>query len=653
MSIQHNDQINGYTGSPNVAPNKYVTLTGTISSVGQIVTGVGTSFTTEIYGGGIGDVSYVNNGGWIFNGTDEVVQIKDIVSDTVLVLKQSFTSDLSAGTALLYVPHSRTMQMTLRSGDGTGTVNGVAIGTGGYVGFGFTKSRNARIVEPVIIDGNSDSLNATQMLGVPNEAQVDSDVDIDTTDELGLITYSLYGDTTFDISVENSIAGNTDLQNNVRLLNLNYLAWATGAVENWAYYLESGGDGWNSQEQDAIDRNLDYETVQGGELYHGGVPYGRDFYTEAVELMNGADVTNVVLGVNIASPLCPYSNDGATPDIDWDLIDIGSVCDDIAISVERALNAGLNPIVFECGMELTLNAWEDLVDKTGHIMNPGDPENGGAVVAQLLTWTNTTSSVSIITTIRTLCPNALISIDSKQWDNGTGNYPTWNDEVSSIAGDDIVLRQYYQLETVDLVSYATGRARIAEYPDFFTFIEDTDFNGKKTFISQVASKSAGVIKNTFANGLLICELYQVLARESALRGDILTGITHMNLITMLNENDDFTIKPIFNFMIVLGGLFTSNMTLVPVTFSDADIATNCVVVAFNTATNTRISILNPTANTYTQEGISVNGYAKTFQTTQIYSPTLVITDTNQTVVVDSLNTITIRPYSFSVIVTTN
>ena len=191
MSIQHNDQINGYTGSPNVAPNKYVTLTGTISSVGQIVTGVGTSFTTEIYGGGIGDVSYVNNGGWIFNGTDEVVQIKDIVSDTVLVLKQSFTSDLSAGTALLYVPHSRTMQMTLRSSDGTGTVNGVAIGAGGYVGFGFTKSRNARIVEPVIIDGNSDSLNATQMLGVPNEAQVDSDVEVDTTDELGLITFVL------------------------------------------------------------------------------------------------------------------------------------------------------------------------------------------------------------------------------------------------------------------------------------------------------------------------------------------------------------------------------------------------------------------------------------------------------------------------------
>lgn len=653
MSIQHNDQINTYTGNPNVAPDRYVLLAGTISSVGQLVTGVGTSFLSDITGGGIGTTSYVNTNGWIFNGADETMQIKDVVSDTILVLKQSFTVDLVAGTAVKYVPHSRTAQMTLRSNDGTGTVNGVTLGAKGFTGWGYSRSQNARTIDPVVIDGNNDSVTVSNFLGQPNVEFVDADVEVDTTDELGILSENLLNDTSFDISVQHSISGNTALFNNVALLRLNALAWPTGAVINWSYYMTSGGDGWNSRAQDATDRDLNYETVQGGELYHGGVPYGRDFYTEGIEMAVAAGITKVIIGVNIASPLCPYSNDGINPDIDWDVIDVGSVCDQIAISVERAVNAGLTPIVFELGMEMTLNNWADLVDKTGHIMNPGDPQNGGAVIAQLITWTNTTSTVSIIDTIRALVPNAIISIDSKQWDNVTANYPTWNDEVSSIAGSDIVLRQYYQFEAPTLATYATGRARIAEYPDFFDFIEDTDFNGKKVFISQVASKSAGAIKNTFANGLLICELYMVLARESALRNQILTGITHMNLLTMLNENSGFTIKPIFNFEIVLGGMFADSMTLVPVTFSNADITNNCVAVAFNTGTDVRIAILNPTANTYTQEGLSINGFSKTFQVTQIYSPTLVITDTNQTTVVETSNTITIRPYSFGVIVTTN
>lgn len=84
-------------------------------------------------------------------------------------------------------------------------------------------------------------------------------------------------DTAFDLSVSQSIEGNTTLYSNIGLLNLYGIAYPSGAVINWTYYASSGGDGWNSREQDAIDRGLNYQTVQGGALYNGGNLYGRDF----------------------------------------------------------------------------------------------------------------------------------------------------------------------------------------------------------------------------------------------------------------------------------------------------------------------------------------------------------------------------------------
>lgn len=165
MAIQHNDQIDTYTGDINTAPDKYTTLTGTISSVGSIVTGVGTLFTTEIGGGlsQIGSPTTVKTGGWIFNGTSEVVQIKDVVNNTTLVLTRAFTSDIVAGTALKFVKPSRVNQMSLVAVASGAIVNGVTLSANEATGWGYTASQNVKTCDPIVIDSTAAAVHVTKM----------------------------------------------------------------------------------------------------------------------------------------------------------------------------------------------------------------------------------------------------------------------------------------------------------------------------------------------------------------------------------------------------------------------------------------------------------------------------------------------------------
>ncbi len=164
MAIQHNDQIDTYSGDINTAPDKYTTLTGTLSSVGRVVTGTGTLFMTEIGGGlsEIGSPTTVKTGGWIFNGTSEVVQIKDVIDNTHLVLDEAFTVDVT-GVAVKFVKPSRVMQMSLMSIDAGGIVNGQTLGEGEFTGWGMTASQNARTCDPVVIDSTTSDVRVTKM----------------------------------------------------------------------------------------------------------------------------------------------------------------------------------------------------------------------------------------------------------------------------------------------------------------------------------------------------------------------------------------------------------------------------------------------------------------------------------------------------------
>jgi hypothetical protein len=147
-------------------PEPYQTLTGTMTSVGRIVTGTGTTFTTEIGGGDstIGLPTIVA-GGWLFSISNmEVRQIKDVVSNTQIILEQGFTADVS-GVAVLYVPDSRVMQMSWVATAAGAIVDGVTLVQNEGSGVGFTASDNARILAPVVVDGSGGTLHVTIFKG--------------------------------------------------------------------------------------------------------------------------------------------------------------------------------------------------------------------------------------------------------------------------------------------------------------------------------------------------------------------------------------------------------------------------------------------------------------------------------------------------------
>lgn len=167
MAIQHNTQIDTYSGDINTAPDKYTVLTGTITSVGRMVTGSGTLFMTEIASGlsQIGSPSTTQPNGWIFNGSDEVAQIKDVVNNTTLVLDEAFTADISISQTVKFVKPSRAMQMSLVCETDGAIVNGTTLAAGEFTGWGFSASQNARTIDPVVIDSQNSDVNVTKFYG--------------------------------------------------------------------------------------------------------------------------------------------------------------------------------------------------------------------------------------------------------------------------------------------------------------------------------------------------------------------------------------------------------------------------------------------------------------------------------------------------------
>lgn len=162
----NNDKIIAYASEIDTAPNRYVAGTGTVTSVGRIVTGTSTLFLTEIGGnslfGGIGNPSTVVEGAWLFNGTNEVRQIKEVVSDTQLVLEQAFTSDLSSASVKIVQP-SRTKQFSFVLISGTVIVDGVTLATSEMSGFGDTAANNRYTLDPIVVNATSGVLHVSRV----------------------------------------------------------------------------------------------------------------------------------------------------------------------------------------------------------------------------------------------------------------------------------------------------------------------------------------------------------------------------------------------------------------------------------------------------------------------------------------------------------
>lgn len=94
-----------------------ITKTGTVSSVGTVVTGTGTLFTTELV-----QSDYLYNA-----ATNEVRKITGIQSNTILRIDTAFTSPLSA----VAVQTSRAQFVSVAiTATGAGTKDGVAMTSG-------------------------------------------------------------------------------------------------------------------------------------------------------------------------------------------------------------------------------------------------------------------------------------------------------------------------------------------------------------------------------------------------------------------------------------------------------------------------------------------------------------------------------------------
>lgn len=134
------------------APDKFSVKTGSCSVVGNVVFGDGatTLFLTECV-----------EGGYFFNGTDEVRQIKTISSNVLMYLDYAFTVNLPVFTPVRFVRGSRYQQVgCLAVGNGA-IVNGVTLLGGTSVNFG-GELDSVCTVDPLIIDGRVGSVLVTK-----------------------------------------------------------------------------------------------------------------------------------------------------------------------------------------------------------------------------------------------------------------------------------------------------------------------------------------------------------------------------------------------------------------------------------------------------------------------------------------------------------
>ncbi len=478
-----------------------------------------------------------------------------------------------------------------------------------------------------------------ELFSVTSEEVIpDSALLIDTSDPQTML--NIYGSTAFDISIEHSIVGNTALINNIKALNFKFLAYPSGAVINWLHYVDPPGDQWNAIEQDAIDRGKDWQTAQGGDLYNGGIPYGREFYEEYRYLIDQLEITEAVIGINMLMPLIPYSNQA----IPWSIVDYDSLKDEFDIALDQLSETNATCTILELGMEDITNAFADLT------ANPGGGMTKEEVIKKLLTYgqDETPSFESLIEHFRAALPDAIISIDGRLWDDNTNHDPDWNVVLSAIPQVDVV-RQYYQFYDPFCINYETARAKVAARVNFWNFIEDADFNGKGVFLSQFEMKALNPVRATVAQGLIIAEMYLKMTEENLQHSDKLVGMCLMNFKQLFAANSGYTTKPHYPFVKQLGGYFENDQELLSITSTNSTINNTLIMQAIRVDGDTlRVAVINPSSTAYTLSSLSIDNTPSVFTVTQVYcnDPLNPLTDASILVTESVLN---FRPYSLSII----
>ena len=133
-------------------------LTGTATSTGTIVVGVGTLFTTEIgYNGDDSTIERKLDLGYIWNGADEWRQVTDVISDTLLYIESAFTAPLAA-TTISRIPTCRATQVQYNMVTG-GSIDGVASISTTQSGTWKIAEFTNKPIQPHIIDGAIGKVN--------------------------------------------------------------------------------------------------------------------------------------------------------------------------------------------------------------------------------------------------------------------------------------------------------------------------------------------------------------------------------------------------------------------------------------------------------------------------------------------------------------
>lgn len=136
-----------------------VTGTGTVSTKGIYVTGVGTKFMS---------LAELGMGFWICDlANDEIRKVDGVDSDTVARLTHAFTADLSADPLIIVKRTDLDIRQVSVSIDGTltdGEIDGVALLAGNALAFG-KPSDSTRgsysFIDPLIADATGTVINVT------------------------------------------------------------------------------------------------------------------------------------------------------------------------------------------------------------------------------------------------------------------------------------------------------------------------------------------------------------------------------------------------------------------------------------------------------------------------------------------------------------
>lgn len=452
---------------------------------------------------------------------------------------------------------------------------------------------------------------------------------------------NIYGGSLSDISIENSIVANETLIENIGNLGMTYLSTITGAVIQWLHYPASTGDGWNSTPDDAVARGLDYTTQQGGDMYNGGLPYGRDFFEDSLNVINQLGITKIIVPINIIVPLLPYSN----ALIDWDNVPLDNLITEIdnMIAKVTAIAPGAEIFLLELGMELKTNNFADLT------ANPGGAETTTAeVLAKLLEHTNASSATSILDYLEAELPDAIICIDSKNWDETSPSGADMVSVLTPLSGIDAA-RNYWTYDKDNSATLQDARDFLATSQDFWDYVNDGDYNGKDTYISQLVFKTNSALRSTVASGLVLAETYLRLTEENLDNGNKLKGCTYYNIKQLFSVNDDYSLRAHYPFFKLLGTFFDDTQEKLTLYVYDAAIDAACIVKAIRVGSEIRIAVVNPTESTYSFDGLLIDGVApETWSTASAYS-----TDTTNPVTTDTSSysgtSLSIRPYSLTII----